>query len=192
MSATQDFRRPRSGSDSANRDLNDPTRGSHLLPNSSAKRRRRRPAIQYQVSKGPILDGYHVDAYGSIVVRHFTPDCELPLTNTQMEFPQSRMCGSWVRLLPDLARASHPRHGVLPKVLRALGCAIMSKMTPNAKPIPDPVGLYCEALHSVRDVIAGPRKLPHTQVLASSMCLALTEVSHTHPSQRRSLLRTMC
>lgn len=114
----------------------------------------------------------------SVVVNHFTPDHEMTLVSrTQtVSLTGSRICGAWVGILPVLVARSRHRTNVLVRSLRSLSAAITGRMTLDCKLVADSRDLYCVALRSLHDELHYSTVHCPNVVLATSMCLALTEV----------------
>lgn len=91
----------------------------------------------------------------------------------------SRMCGAWVTLLPDLFAQSAMGAGVLCIATRALGTAISGRVKKDSNLISDALNLVCGGLQALRAVLDEPEKVCEVEVLAASMCLNITEVSTT-------------
>lgn len=92
----------------------------------------------------------------------------------------SRMCGAWVTLLPELFAQSAMGAGVLCIATRALGTAISGRLKKNPKMISDALNLVCGGLQALRAVLDEPERVCDVEVLAASMCLNITEVNNTY------------
>ena len=92
----------------------------------------------------------------------------------------SRMCGAWVTLLPDLFAQSAMGAGVLCIATRALGTAISGRLEKDPNIISDALKLVCGGLQALRAVLDDPERVCVEEVLAASMCLNITEVNNPY------------
>lgn len=138
------------------------------------------PAMKFLISSDVASARFNVDSSTSIVVQNFTPQHELPLVkcgHTASISPE-RVCGSWIWLLPTLMAAARRHHtNVLSLSVQTLSAAIIGERASDIGSLALGLNLYGDALRSLHDMLQGHRDSSHdTVILASSMCLALTEV----------------
>lgn len=90
----------------------------------------------------------------------------------------SRMCGAWVTLLPELFAKSATRAGVLCIGARALGTAISGRLEKDESLIAESLDLVCRGLRALRELLISQEGASDVEVLSASMCLKITEVRY--------------
>ncbi|KAH7417884.1 hypothetical protein BKA64DRAFT_653068 [Cadophora sp. MPI-SDFR-AT-0126] len=138
-----------------------------------------RSAVKYTLSTRPESPTSRDDILIQTIIENFTPFHEIGLINVGDKSAvslNSRMCGAWVTLLPDLFAQSAAEAGVLCIATRALGTAISGRTNRDAGLISEALDLVCGGLQALRAVLGEPQNVCDVEVLAASMCFNITEV----------------
>ncbi|KAL7823135.1 hypothetical protein V8C26DRAFT_385493 [Trichoderma gracile] len=145
-------------------------------PEQGKTRRRRRhtkgPAIKYQVSQSSETFSSELDYLISLIIENFTPPEERPLVSTvdgSAACLDSRVCGSWVTLLPAIAARSSVHLDVLQCAVKTLGYTILNN-------IPRALEEYGETLRLFSSTLGSIGEGSFEVLLAAILCLTLAEV----------------
>lgn len=92
----------------------------------------------------------------------------------------SRVCGSWVTLLPEIGARSLVYPDVLQFAIKSLGYSILRK-TPQA------LEAYGETLRLLKSSLAMAREVSFEEILAIILCLTLAEVWQLPPMSIQKL-----
>ncbi|KAF4233825.1 hypothetical protein CNMCM6805_009042 [Aspergillus fumigatiaffinis] len=110
-----------------------------------------------------------------IVVENYIPKDELPfLSYGSNNSSCSRVCGSWVEVLPRLANTSS-QESVFFLSLKALAFAIASHKHPQKVSNLDATTVYSAAICALRRQLAAESQPFNAELAASIMCLSLAE-----------------
>ncbi|GIK00269.1 hypothetical protein Aspvir_004289 [Aspergillus viridinutans] len=110
-----------------------------------------------------------------IVVENYIPKDDLPcLSDDSNNNGCSRICGSWVEVLPRLANTSS-QEGVFFLSLKALAFAIASYKYPQKVSRLDATTVYSAAICALRRQLAAISQPFNAELAASIMCLSLAE-----------------
>jgi hypothetical protein len=121
-----------------------------------------------------------------IVVENYIPKDELPfLSYGSNNSSCSRICGSWVEVLPRLANTSS-QESVFFLSLKALAFAIASHKYPPKVSNLDATTVYSAAICALRRQLAAESQPFNAELAASIMCLSLAEVRYFIPEGYRS------
>ncbi|KAM6487459.1 hypothetical protein HDV62DRAFT_349952 [Trichoderma sp. SZMC 28011] len=159
------------------RKAKDIPRSPSSLKGSEKKCRTRRrqaagPAIKFQVAQANETFSTEQDYLISVIIENFTPAQERSLVRTvdgTAACLDSRVCGSWVTLLPEIAARSLVHPDVLQFAIKSLGYSILRK-TPQA------LEAYGETLCLLKSSLAMAGEVSHEEILAIILCLTLAEV----------------
>ncbi|KAH0495081.1 hypothetical protein TgHK011_008652 [Trichoderma gracile] len=139
-------------------------------------RRRRRhtkgPAIKYHVSQSSETFSSELDYLISLIIENFTPPEERSLVSTvdgSAACLDSRVCGSWVTLLPAIAARSSVHLDVLQCAVKTLGYTILNN-------IPRALEEYGETLRLFSSTLGSIGEGSFEVLLAAILCLTLAEV----------------
>lgn len=114
-----------------------------------------------------------------LVVRSYIPENELPFIGDNSDNSRSRICGSWVEVLPKLITQTH-QDCILPSAMKALATSILASTPQQSPPNFDSTQHYYAAIRALRIEIAAREPVSHAEFAASIMCLGLTEVLPFH------------
>ncbi|KAF4154758.1 hypothetical protein CNMCM6936_009263 [Aspergillus lentulus] len=115
-----------------------------------------------------------------IVVENYIPKDELPfLSYGSSNSGCSRVCGSWVEVLPRLANTSS-QESVFFLSLKALAFAIASHKYPQKVSSLDATTAYSAAICGLRKQLAAESQPFNAELAASIMCLSLAEAGLLH------------
>ncbi|KAH7119193.1 N-terminal fungal transcription regulatory domain-containing protein [Dactylonectria macrodidyma] len=109
----------------------------------------------------------------SFCVQNFAPASELPLLSDDPKVSQSRICGSWIEVLPELV--GRGESNLLPLAIRALGASIAARGCDGWAPISDALEANCSALTTLQGALSRTRVSPSDELAAAVMCLFLSE-----------------
>ncbi|GFF99940.1 hypothetical protein IFM53868_10529 [Aspergillus udagawae] len=110
-----------------------------------------------------------------IVVENYIPKDDLPfLSHGSNNNGSSRICGSWVEVLPRLANTSS-KEGVFFLSLKALAFAIASNKYPQKVSNLNATTVYSAAICALRRQLAAVSQPFNAELAASIMCLSLAE-----------------
>jgi len=140
---------------------------------------RHRNAIKYQPTPEKSSIYTQQDYFIKVVIEHFTPVQEIPLVNTANGIAaclDSRLCGAWVTLLPELAARSSQDSDVLKYAIEALGYAILGQINNEEDLVAKALEARGKTLRSLQKVLVSAQQAPLEQLLATILCLFLTEV----------------
>ncbi|KAH6718140.1 hypothetical protein BKA61DRAFT_298532 [Leptodontidium sp. MPI-SDFR-AT-0119] len=136
-------------------------------------------AVKYTISNiaAPALsaDGLLIQ----LIIGNFASSHEIGLVHigdNSLVSLNSRMCGAWVTLLPELFAKSATRAGVLCIGARALGTAISGRLEKDESLIAESLDLVCRGLRALRELLISQEGASDVEVLSASMCLKITEV----------------
>ncbi|OPB40318.1 hypothetical protein A0O28_0003970 [Trichoderma guizhouense] len=144
-------------------------------PEKRPRARRRQtagPAIKFQVAQANETFSTEQDYLISVIIENFTPAQERSLVRTvdgTAACLDSRVCGSWVTLLPEIAERSLVSPDVLQFAIKSLGYSILRK-TPQA------LEVYGETLGLLKSSLAMAGEVSYEEILAIILCLTLAEV----------------
>jgi hypothetical protein len=113
----------------------------------------------------------------SLCAQNFIPASELCLSSSDPAITQSRICGSWVEVLPVLIDKGEKEY--LNLAIRAFGASILASGCDGRAPVSDAVEAQCLALHSLQESIHQASASSFSEVAATIMCLFLSEVMTT-------------
>lgn len=108
----------------------------------------------------------------SIIIENFTPAQEVLLVNSGSGTAaclNSRVCGAWVTLLPDIVALSSVHLNVLQFAIKSLGYSVLGKVSETLE-------AYGETLRSLNDVLGVAGEGSLEDLLAVMLCLSMTEV----------------
>lgn len=110
-------------------------------------------------------------------MRSFIPYDQLHGVDDPSRPPGSLVCGTWVRVLPQLgASGSDPVSDALASAIRTLALSITARIT--GKPLMGLVSTYYgDSLRGLRRELGVTSKSSPSEHLATIMCLALSDVS---------------
>ncbi|KAL7801097.1 hypothetical protein V8C43DRAFT_273283 [Trichoderma afarasin] len=156
------------------RKAKDVPRSPSSLKGPEKKRRRQTagPAIKFQVAQANETLSTEQDYLISVIIEHFTPAQERSLVRTvdgTAASLDSRVCGSWVTLLPEISARSLVHPDVLQFAIKSLGYSILRK-TPQA------LEAYGETLRLLKSSLAMAGEVSFEEILAIILCLTLAEV----------------
>ncbi|KAL6825768.1 hypothetical protein J3E69DRAFT_334991 [Trichoderma sp. SZMC 28015] len=144
-------------------------------PEKKPRARRRQtagPAIKFQVAQANETFSTEQDYLISVIIENFTPAQERSLvraTDGTAACLDSRVCGSWVTLLPEIAARCLVHPNVLQFAIKSLGYSILRK-TPQA------LEAYGETLSLLKSSLAMAGEVSFEEILATILCLTLAEV----------------
>ncbi|KAL7953035.1 hypothetical protein V8C34DRAFT_297959 [Trichoderma compactum] len=144
-------------------------------PEKKPRARRRQtagPAVKFQVAQANETFSTEQDYLISVIIENFTPAQERSLVRTvdgTAACLDSRVCGSWVTLLPEIAARSSVHPNVLQFAIKSLGYSILRK-TPQA------LEAYGETLSLLKSSLAMAAEVSFEEILAIILCLTLAEV----------------
>ncbi|KAL6699727.1 hypothetical protein J3F84DRAFT_361582 [Trichoderma pleuroticola] len=140
---------------------------------SRARRRKTaRPAIKFQIAQANETFLTEQDYLISVIIENFTPAQERSLVRTvdgTAACLDSRVCGSWVTLLPEIAARSLIHPDILQFAIKSLGYSILRK-TPQA------LEAYGETLRLLKSTLGVAGEVSFEEILAIILCLTLAEV----------------
>ncbi|QYT05454.1 Zn(2)-C6 fungal-type domain-containing protein [Trichoderma simmonsii] len=156
------------------RKAEDVPRSPSSLKGLEKKRRRQTagPAIKFQVAQANETFSTEQDYLISVIINNFTPAQERSLVRIvdgTAASLDSRVCGSWVTLLPEIVARSLVHPDVLQFAIKSLGYSILRK-TPQA------LEAYGETLRLLKSSLAMAREVSFEEILAVILCLTLAEV----------------
>lgn len=103
------------------------------------------------------------------------PEEELHTLCNPSDEPRSRICGSWVGVLPDLS--IRPRNNdILSTALDAMATSIASQLQPDKAPSIESTQSYLTAIQTMRKQFNLVDRSCDAELLASIMCLGLAAV----------------
>ncbi|KAH7370339.1 hypothetical protein BKA65DRAFT_15226 [Rhexocercosporidium sp. MPI-PUGE-AT-0058] len=145
----------------------------------SRQRTSQHSAVKYTISNIATGTKSSDDVLIQVIIENFAPSHEISLVHVGDHSPvslNSRMCGAWVTLLPELFAKSATGAGVLCIGARALGTAISGRLREDESLISESLELVCRGLKALREVLNSHEEVPDVEVLSASMCLKITEV----------------
>lgn len=110
----------------------------------------------------------------SLCAQNFVPANELPILSSEPARSQSRICGAWVEVLPDLAGRKGNEY--LHSAIRAFGVSILARGFGSCVPISDVLEAQCTALHALQKFIQHNSTSSFNEIAAAIMCLFLSEM----------------
>jgi hypothetical protein len=117
-----------------------------------------------------------LDHLMTFVVRSFVPDANLGPGRGGGVVPPTRVCGSWVEVLPALASGGN--NIALSSAINAFALAMMSGVTPSTSMVSSAGETYSQALCALYSELRSAPKskaLP-SQIIASIVCLLFAEL----------------
>lgn len=132
------------------------------------------PAIKFQLAQTKEKFSTEQEYLISIIIENFTPAQEVLLVNSESGTAaclNSRVCGAWVTLLPNIVALSSEHLNVLQFAIKSLGYSILGKVSQALE-------AYGETLRSLNDVLDIAEEGSLANLLAVMLCLSMTEV---HP-----------
>ncbi len=141
-----------------------------------AKKARSGPAIKFRLIHTEQNFSTEQDYLVSVIIEHFTPAQEVSLVDNvdgSAACLNSRVCGAWVTLLPDIVSRSLVHLDILQCGIKSLGYSILGKVSSALE-------AYGETLCLLRGVldVAGEDSLE--ELLAAMLCLSISEVRKSH------------
>ncbi|KAL4912737.1 hypothetical protein BDW62DRAFT_214754 [Aspergillus aurantiobrunneus] len=109
-----------------------------------------------------------------LVIRSYVPEEELQPCSVLLNETRPRICGSWVEVLPDLIDSTGS--DVVLASLDALATSIVSQRPAGGEPRVDGTLSYLTAIQIMRKELGTATNSLDRELLASIMCLGLTEV----------------
>lgn len=111
----------------------------------------------------------------SLVVQNFVPANDARPFSPGSHQPTSRVCGSWIEVLPKLAMTGL-QGDIVSSAVRAFGVSILARGSHGRAPIPDALDAQYSALRSLRDGIRHLSELNSNELSAAIMYLLVSEV----------------
>jgi hypothetical protein len=111
----------------------------------------------------------------SLCIQNFVPSGELLRASSDPICTQSRICGSWVEVLPTLIGRAEDDYLLAPAI-KAFGFSIAASGAAGRAPIPDALEAQCSALRVLQSTITNS-KLSFNALSSAIMCLCLSGVS---------------
>ncbi|KAL7936521.1 hypothetical protein V8C35DRAFT_295733 [Trichoderma chlorosporum] len=130
------------------------------------------PAIKFQVAQASKTFSTEQDYLISVIIENFTPAQErslVQIADGTAACLDSRVCGSWVTLLPEIAARSSIHPDVLRVAIKSLGYSVLRK-TPQA------LEAYGETLRLLKSALNVAGEVSFEEILAIILCLTLAEV----------------
>ncbi|KAL5316396.1 hypothetical protein ACEPPN_015441 [Leptodophora sp. 'Broadleaf-Isolate-01'] len=130
------------------------------------------PAIKFQLAQTKEMFSTEQEYLVSIIIENFTPAQEVLLVNSGSGTAaclNSRVCGAWVTLLPDIVALSSVHLNVLQFAIKSLGYSVLGKVSETLE-------AYGETLRSLNDVLGVAGEGSLEDLLAVMLCLSMTEV----------------
>ncbi|KAF7118791.1 hypothetical protein CNMCM5793_008416 [Aspergillus hiratsukae] len=125
--------------------------------------------------KIPDVTSASPDELAFIVLEHYIPRDELPFLSYDSNVNRcSRICGSWVEVLPRLANTSS-QDSVFFVSMKALAFAIAAYKDPQRVSTLDATRVYSAAICALRRQLAAKSQPFDAELAASIMCLSLAE-----------------
>ncbi|KAK0758285.1 hypothetical protein N5P37_008681 [Trichoderma harzianum] len=153
-----------------------PSSPSSLKGSEKKPRARRRqtagPAIKFQVAQADEAFSTEQDYLISVIINNFTPAQERSLVRTvdgTAACLDSRVCGSWVTLLPEITARSLVHPDVLQFAIKSLGYSILRRTLQALE-------AYGETLCLLKSSLAMAGEVSFEEILATILCLTLAEV----------------
>ncbi|KAH8667685.1 hypothetical protein BGZ61DRAFT_461053 [Ilyonectria robusta] len=148
-------------------------------------KRRNKPAKKPHASTQPIFNhspttisrtlSWPLSDIISLCAQNFVPECELVFASSNPAVSQSRICGSWIEVLPSLIQKEEHQH-LLSLAIKALGVSIVARGSDGRAPVSDALEAQCGALHALRDTIRHYTSSSFNALAAAMMCLYLSEM----------------
>lgn len=111
----------------------------------------------------------------SAIIDNYVPELDAAILNSSVE-PSPRICGSWVEVLPGLAKTDTDT--ALASAIRAFAVTILSRGPKRIFPVSEGLEAYNQALISVNDALQSPYSDFPVAIAAAVMCLLLAEIFH--------------
>jgi hypothetical protein len=128
------------------------------------------------------------DELAFIVVEHYIPKDELPFLSYDSNVNRcSRICGSWVEVLPRLANTAS-QDSVFLVSMKACAFAIAAYKDPERVSNLDATRVYSAAICKLRRQLAAKSQPFDAELAASIMCLSLAEVRFIVSEACRSII----
>ncbi|KAH8800369.1 hypothetical protein F5884DRAFT_549580 [Xylogone sp. PMI_703] len=110
----------------------------------------------------------------SLCAQNFIPENELSLSSNTSSLSQSRICGTWIEVLPSLA--GNGGNEYLDSAIKALGISIVARGSEGRAPASDALEAQCSALQALQKNIKHASKSAFNELAAAIMCLFLSEM----------------
>ncbi|KAH7131061.1 N-terminal fungal transcription regulatory domain-containing protein [Dactylonectria macrodidyma] len=110
----------------------------------------------------------------SLCAQNFVPESELVLSSSNPTISQSRICGSWIEVLPSLIEKAEHRD-LLSSAIKALGVSIVARGRDGRAPVSDALEAQGRALQALQDAIRHCAAPSFNALAAAMMCLYLSE-----------------
>ncbi|PLB52007.1 hypothetical protein P170DRAFT_352165 [Aspergillus steynii IBT 23096] len=110
-----------------------------------------------------------------LIIQNYIPGDQLMITDGITDDKGSRICGSWIEVLPVLENQS-ARDPVLPTAIKALAGSIGSQKQEANQSILSCSQPYQVAIRALRKSFARPDHTFRTDLIAAAMCLTLVEL----------------
>lgn len=88
----------------------------------------------------------------------------------------SRICGSWLEVLPQLSTTGGPGEAV-ESAIHAFGLAILSRGSEGRVPIPEALAAHGSALRLLHRALCRASAVDVNELIVAIMCLRLSEVA---------------
>ncbi|KAF9888459.1 hypothetical protein FE257_008566 [Aspergillus nanangensis] len=146
-----------------------------FVPQEKGKRNKKRIAADSSHTDTPLNRSPPSSAIVDLIIQSYIPQEELPSLKNPSDDLRSRICGSWVGVLPDLNR--HPGSDpVLLTAVDALATSIMSLQPPQELAYIESAQSYLTAIQTLRKDLHVAHRSCDSEVLAAIMCLSLAEL----------------
>jgi hypothetical protein len=117
-----------------------------------------------------------LDDFVCLITTHYVPQEELRLAlSSCSRISNSRICGAWVAVLPELTAEGSPEDALSVSV-KALGSSIIHYHAKISQSAPNTAEAYGVALQKVRKGLMERRNSFQAGLTGAIMCLSLTEV----------------
>lgn len=111
----------------------------------------------------------------SAIIDNYVPKSDAATLSSSVE-PSPRICGSWVEVLPDIAKNNADT--ALASAIKAFAVTILSRGPKRRFPISEGLEAYNQALISINDALQSPYSDFPVAIAAAVMCLLLAELFH--------------
>jgi hypothetical protein len=117
------------------------------------------------------ITSHSIGASAALILSNYIPACEKYPTHCNT----SQVCGSWAKLLPNVSTEDN-QGGVLSSTMTTLSVSIWTKDAGGRLPTHECIQSYTSALSLLRHSLLETGCSFCAEIVAASMCLALTEV----------------
>ncbi|KAH7123214.1 N-terminal fungal transcription regulatory domain-containing protein [Dactylonectria estremocensis] len=111
----------------------------------------------------------------SLCAQNFVPESELVLSSSNPAVSQSRICGSWIEVLPSLIEKEEHQY-LLHSAIKALGVSILARGRDGRAPVSDALEAQGGALQALQDAIRHCAAPCFNALAAAMMCLYISEI----------------